>query len=383
MNDDTYDQTLAKLKILGLLDDKALNENIRPEEHTPWFISVFFGFTGILASMFFVGFLTLLLFEADIFEHTSLQLIMGAILSATGWFLFKNEHKRRSTFWNSLAFTMSAAGQLYVAFSIFASELKTPLDTWLWLLFQVLMTMVMPNMVYRLLSTIIALACAIYLFNYYQIPEISLGFLALIMTMANVQRYGAIQRLPATWHLSALNLSQALTSASAVLLVIVSLYIVKFEYSRDFVSYVFIYDYILAQSLLTFVSLYAAFLILKRYQVKLLSAVGLIVMFATAAMGIMSIYVSGLLSTSLIIVIAFANSQRILLGFGIFALVSYVFWYYYQLDTSLLVKSVSMLISGIGLLLIRWLLIKRYFANGFVDKKLTNTNARDNQEHRL
>lgn len=363
MNKDTYDQTLTKLKSLGLIDDKALNENIKPEAHTPWFITVFFGFTGILASVFFVGFLTLVLVEADIFEHISLQLMIGAILSATGWFLFKNEHTRRSTFWNSLAFTMSAAGQLYVAFSIFGSELKTPLDTWLWLLFQVLMTMVMPNMVYRLLSTIIALACAIYLFNYYQIPEISLGFLALIMTMANVQRYGVIQRLPATWHLSALNLSQALTSASAVLLVIVSLYIVKFEYSRDFVSYVFIYDYILAQSLLTFVSLYAAFLILKRYPVKLLSAVGLIIVFAIAAMGIMSIYISGLLVTSLIIVIAFANSQRILLGFSIFALVSYVFWYYYQLDTSLLIKSLSMLIIGIGLLLMRWLLIKRYFIN--------------------
>lgn len=77
----------------------------------------------------------------------------------------------------------------------------------------------------------------------------------------------------------------------------------------------------------------------------------------------MSIYVSGLLATSLVIVIAMANSQRILLGAGVFALVGYVFWYYYQLDTSLLVKSISMLIIGISLLLMRWLLIKRYFAD--------------------
>ncbi|NLD51222.1 MAG: DUF4401 domain-containing protein, partial [Clostridiaceae bacterium] len=108
---------------------------------------------------------------------------------------------------------------------------------------------------------------------------------------------------------------------------------------------------------------YAAFLILKRYSVKPLSAAGLIIIAAISIIGIMSIYVSGLLVTSLIIVIAFANSQRILLGFGIFALVSYVFWYYYQLDTSLLIKSLSMLIIGIGLLLMRWLLIKLYFIN--------------------
>jgi uncharacterized membrane protein len=90
-------------------------------------------------------------------------------------------------------------------------------------------------------------------------------------------------------------------------------------------------------------------------------------------LGIISIYVSGLLATSLIIVIAIANSQRVLLGLGVTALVSYIFWYYYQLDTSLLVKSISMLVIGIALLLIRWTLIKGYLAN-------IKPSANNNQE---
>ena len=87
----------------------------------------------------------------------------------------------------------------------------------------------------------------------------------------------------------------------------------------------------------------------------------------------MSIYVSGLLATSLIIIIATANSQRVLLGLSVIALVGYIFWYYYQLDTSLLVKSVSLFVIGIALLLLRWLLIKSYFAK-------IKLSANDHQE---
>ena len=92
------------------------------------------------------------------------------------------------------------------------------------------------------------------------------------------------------------------------------------------------------------------------------STAGLLISAAIVLLGIMSIYVSGLLATSLIIIIATANSQRVLLVLGVIALVGYIFWYYYQLDTSLLVKSVSLFVIGITLLLLRWLLIKSYFA---------------------
>lgn len=136
----------------------------------------------------------------------------------------------------------------------------------------------------------------------------------------------------------------------------------------------------MAQGLLTLASLYATYLILKRYDVKLLSAAGLFIGGAIVLLGIISIYVSGLLATSLIIVIAIANSQRVLLGLGVTALVSYVFWYYYQLDTSLLIKSLSMLIVGLTMLMGRWLLIKRYFANPFINDTDLTMSANDHQE---
>ncbi|MCH1783119.1 DUF4401 domain-containing protein [Psychrobacter glaciei] len=374
MTNDMNDEQRRRLLLLqqhGFINEQNGNDSLlnqtESEEHTPWFINILFGFSGIFASLLFIGFLTLILFETEIFDSIIGVLVTGGILSAIGWSLFYNAHLRHSPFWNSLAFAITIAGQGYIAFALLTNEIEQPVSVIILLLIQLFMTIVMPNFIYRLLSAMVALGCVIYLLNFYYLPELSLGLLALMTAVANLQRYSILQRISVKWRSAAFDISKALSYASALMLLSISVYFIAAEYGGSFDSLdsygdTFSYNYYLAQGLLTLASLYAALLILKRYQVKLLSAAGFIIVFAIAILGIMSIYVSGLLTTSLIIVIAVANSQRVLLGLGITALVGYIFWYYYQLDTSLLVKSASMLSIGIGLLLMRWLLIKRYFS---------------------
>ena len=369
MNDEQR-RSLFLLQQHGFINERNGNDSLlnqtESEEHTPWFINVLFGFSGIFASLLFIGFLTLILFETDILDSIVGLLITGGILSAIGWSLFYNAHLHHSPFWNSLAFAITIAGQGYIAFALFTNEIEQPVNLIILLFIQLFMTIVTPNSIYRLLSAMVALGCVIYLLNFYHLPELSLGLLALMTTVANLQRYSILQRISVKWRSAAFDISKALSYASALMLLSVSVYFIAAEYGGspdNFDGYgdTFSYNYYLAQGLLTLASLYAALLILKRYQVKLLSAAGFIIVFAIAILGVMSIYVSGLLTTSLIIVIAVANSQRVLLGLGVTALVGYIFWYYYQLDTSLLLKSASMLSIGIGLLLMRWVLIKRYF----------------------
>ena len=363
MKNDIYNQVLAKLNDLGLLNNNVIDKMASPEEGSPWFINVFFGFTGILSSLFFIGFLSLLLFEFSFFESFIGLLVVGALLSAAGWLLFSNARTRHSPFWNSLAFAITLAGQMYIGFALLFEGFDPPISVLLLLLVQLIITVVMTNFIYRLLSATVALCCLVYLSSYYGFSEVSLALLAVITIVAHLQRYSILQRLSQQWRSNFAEIISAIGYASALVLLGVSVYFIAAEYGYGRGGYeeTISYNYYLAQALLTLASLYAAYLILKRYNIQLLSATGLIVIGATAVLGVVSIYVSGLLATSLIIVIAFANSQRVLLGLGIIALVSYIFWYYYQLDTSLLLKSASMLVVGIGLLLIRWLLIKRYF----------------------
>ena len=308
-------------------------------------------------------------------------------MSAVGFALFRGSLIRKSAFLSSVAFAVIFAGQLYIAFALFGGEIGNPLDIWLFLLLQAFMTLIVPNRIYRWLSAIVTLGFMVYLLNYCHIPEVSLGLLALITVVSNLQRYELLQRVPIKWRLGAFDISKALIYASAFVLLIFSVYVVAGEYDHDFVNNdeVFSYNYFLAQWLLVLASLYAVYLILKRYDVKLLSKSGIIIVCATSILGITSIYVSGLLATSLIVVIAIANSQRILLGIGILGLVSYIFWYYYQLDTSLLVKSGSMLIIGIVMLLMRWLLVSRYFAHDLSSSAtlINNRASQTDSEERL
>ena len=379
INHNEQNRDVLLLQQQGLIDAQNVNHELlssdQSEARSPWFISLFFGMSGILASLFFIGFLTLLLDNTGLLDSTLALFIIGAILSVSGGFLFYNARLRHSAFWNSLAFAVTLAGQGYIAYALLASEITEPLNIVLLLLVQLLMTVVIANFIYRLLSATLALSCLFYLLNYYHLSEVSLGLLALITSVTHLQRYRLAAFIPTKWRMNALEITSAIGYASAYVLLSVSVYFIAAEYGNSFDSYgeAFSYNYYLAQGLLTLASLYAAYLILKRYHIKLLSAAGLLISAAIVLLGIMSIYVSGLLATSLIIIIATANSQRVLLGLGIIALVGYIFWYYYQLDTSLLVKSASMLVIGIALLLLRWVLIKGYFSH-------IKPSANDNQE---
>ena len=387
-NDDNYNEQQSEILLLqqqGLIDtqnvsDKLLN-NAESAARSPWFISLLFGMSGILASLFFIGFLTLMLDNTGLLDSTLAVIIIGALLSVIGGFLFYNARSRHSPFWNGLAFAITLAGQGYIAFALLANEIAEPLNIMLLLLVQLLMTIVIPNFIYRLLSATLALNCLFYLLSYYHLSEVSLGLFALITSVTHLQRYTLAAFIPTKWRASFFDISSAIGYASAYVLLNISVYFIATEYGNSFDNLdsldnygeAFSYNYYLAQGLLTLASLYAAYLILKRYHIKLLSAAGLLISAAIIVLGVISIYVSGLLATSLIIIIATANSQRVLLGLGVIALVGYIFWYYYQLDTTLLVKSASMLVIGIALLLLRWLLMKGYFAN-------IKPSANDNQE---
>ena len=378
INHNKQQPEILLLQQQGFIDAQNVNDkllNNAAAAPSPWFISLLFGFSGVFASLFFIGFLTLILDNTGLLDSTLALFIIGAILSVSGGFLFYNARLRHSAFWNSLAFAVTLAGQGYIAYALLASEITEPLSIVLLFLVQLLMTVVIPNFVYRLLSATLALVCLLYLLNYYHLSEVSLGLLALITSVTHLQRYTLAVFIPRKWRMNALEIMSAMGYASAYVLLSISVYFIAAEYGNSFDSdgKAFSYNYYLAQGLLTLASLYAAYLILKRYHSKLLSTAGLLISAAIVLLGIMSIYVSGLLATSLIIIIATANSQRVLLGLSVIALVGYIFWYYYQLDTSLLVKSVSLFVIGIALLLLRWLLIKSYFAK-------IKLSANDHQE---
>uniref|UniRef100_UPI0019195BF5 DUF4401 domain-containing protein n=1 Tax=Psychrobacter sp. CMS30 TaxID=2774126 RepID=UPI0019195BF5 len=152
-NEQNHDFLLLQQQ--GLIDAQNVNHELlssaQSEARSPWFISLLFGMSGILASLFFIGFLTLLLDNTGLLDSTLAVFIIGGILSVIGGFLFYNARIRHSPFWNSLAFAITLAGQGYIAYALLASEITEPLNIGLLLLVQLLMTVVIANFIHRLL----------------------------------------------------------------------------------------------------------------------------------------------------------------------------------------------------------------------------------------
>ena len=261
-NEQNHDFLLLQQQ--GLIDAQNVNHELlssaQSEARSPWFISLFFGMSGILASLFFIGFLTLLLDNTGLLDSTLAVFIIGGILSVIGGFLFYNARIRHSPFWNSLAFAITLAGQGYIAYALLASEIAEPLNIMLLLLVQLLMTVAIPNFIYRLLSATLALSCLFYLLNYYHLSEVSLGLLALITSVTHLQRYTLAAFIPTKWRMNALEIMSAMGYASAYVLLSISVYFIAAEYGNSLNNYgeSFSYNYYLAQGLLTLASLYAA-----------------------------------------------------------------------------------------------------------------------------
>ncbi|WP_045453974.1 hypothetical protein [Psychrobacter sp. JCM 18903] len=132
-----------------------------------------------------------------------------------------------------------------------------PIDIWLFLIVQAVMTVIMPNRIYRLLGSIMTLGLTVYLLNYYHLPEVSLGLLTLITTGSNLSRYSLLQRIPSKWRADAFDIIKALGYASALMLLCVSVYFIAAEHSHSLATYygdTFRYNYYLAQGLLTLAS---------------------------------------------------------------------------------------------------------------------------------
>lgn len=347
---------------------------------TPWYLQLFLGLSGLLSGALITGFLVVLLNTA--LRDTPIKLILSVLLLFISLVLFNPHFFRRSltvaaennrdkshTFSSSLAFALSLSAQAFLGAVLFES-FDASARVSIFMLVQVLLFAIIQDSLHRFFSAFIALGCLVWLLSYYQLPELSAAVLALIATVtslpiAKLPFSKPPKRLPFTQQLWLSTLIKPLNYASTVMLLMVSVLFIAAEHTQYIVGVAteFTYNYPLAQTLLVAVCLYAAHLILSHYQLKLTSKTGRLIGLSIICLGIVSVYVSGILATSLVIIMAVANQNKTLLGLGISALVGYVFWYYYQLDSSLLMKSGSLMAVALVLFAIRKLLNREHFVH--------------------
>jgi hypothetical protein len=99
--------------------------------------------------------------------------------------------------------------------------------------------------------------------------------------------------------------------------------------------------------------------LLAREGIALGSGRGAAALVAAALLALATLKAPGLAPALIILVLGFANGNRVLAGFGAMALLAYLSYYYYALHATLLEKSALLAATGAALLLARLLLLKR------------------------
>jgi hypothetical protein len=121
------------------------------------------------------------------------------------------------------------------------------------------------------------------------------------------------------------------------------------------------------QALVAAALIAAAGALLRRTGWRMSETRSVLALLATAAIGAASFKAPGVAGGLMIVLLGFANGNRVLAGAGIAALLFYISKYYYLLDATLLAKSGVLALTGAALLAARWLLLNLVLPKGAKD----------------
>jgi uncharacterized membrane protein len=316
---------------------------------SPWFVKLLLAFSGWVSSLFILGFFLLTL--NDVIDNSIVCLSIGVALILLAYTLLKNNPHE---FLEHLMLATSLAGQALIAWTFFANEwLDSPLISWLTLFaLQGLLSAFMPHYVHRVCSAIFASIALIISCHYLNISLVSSATLLFTVTLLVLNE----------WRFPHFQIPFEAISYGIVLVLIPLQTSTSLGYE---VSYWLnehnsnqMINHYLDEILLMLVMFYLVLSLIKRSTFHFTSIHRITIIGTTLCFCLLSLQAPGITVGLAILVLGFSNSNRILQGLGISALLYYIGSYYYILELTLLHKAASLLIVGLFLLLIRFLINK-------------------------
>ncbi len=308
-----------------------------------WYIRVLQGIGGWFAALFLIAAIGFMV--APLFDHPIAAGLLGLIMNVSAFLYYQQKQTNRAQeFLSQLFLVLSLAGQGLVSFAV-AKALGWQNDTLFLILaiYQVLLVLVMRDFVHRLLSTLFA---AILLFWGHPVLLVSgLGSAAICLLLVWLWM-SQVYRHPKSDFYEPIAYALAIAVVGLNAQALNWLFMVG-SWGREIGN-----DWLLLYGLWISVILHvAAFLYLfyKLWQGGQLTAIKtkpLLVIGSLAVIILLSIYIYGFSSAVLLLLLGFARQNRQLMTLAIIAMLGFISWYYYQLDVTLLIKSLTMLAIG-------------------------------------
>lgn len=360
-----HTQTLwLQLQAHGLVDGEL---PLSDHDRSPWYIKVLLGFSGWLAAIFLMGFVGVGL--EFIIKDPAASFITGIIMIAIAFAVLRIP---KNEFVEHLALAISLAGQGWVLFSLFDFMDGQYGGVWFLIgLVELFLALLMPNFVHRVFSSFAAAIAFSIALIYGDTPYLFSGvimFAAAWLWLHEFNYPQQLQKIQAT----AYGLVLALIPLKGTTL-----------FGQEMLSWNYRYSEIqpwtqpwMGEVLTGMVTLFVVYTLLQRYTRDVLQRIPLFILGGTLILCLVSLEARGLTVGMTILILGFANSNRVLMGLGIISLLFYISTYYYLLDTSLLNKSFSLIAIGIVLLALHW-----FMKNKFVAQSSTTINPATQEPH--
>jgi hypothetical protein len=317
----------------------------RSEQRSPWYVRVMLGIAGWIGALFLFGFVGAIF--AFVMEHAFAAVAVGALTCAGASLIFRSSPK--GDFAAQFGLAVSLAGQGLVAYGLAKwFDMKFWPAALVMAAVQAALFVLVPNFVHRVWvawTGVFAIALALGDVGLHVLP-LSLATAAFAWvwvrefdfgTSAEMGRAGGYGLALASMQLAFMHGDQlwnSLLNGDGVKL------------GGHVVVWV-------GAALAAAVLLWVVVLLLRREGVGLDSRTGRIALASAAILSLVSIRAPGVGPAVAILVVGYANGNRVLAGLGILALLGYLSQYYYALHATLLEKSIILICTGIALLLTR------------------------------
>ena len=321
------------------------------EPPSPWPVRVMLGAAGWLAACFLFSFAGYVFYT--IFRSVLAGIPAGLICCLGAFVIFRG--MQRSEFMEQFAIAASLAGQIMMMFGflqLFGSH--TYFALFLMAAFEVALTAAIPNYIHRIFTSA---AANLFLLDALGLYGLAIGIAAVgasLLWLDPVQ----MGRRPSLWEPVAWGFTLTLLSLDALFTPLP--HGLFWPLTVDASTTVMRSLFFLFSSAKGLVLIYVVWKLRERALLSLDSPAGKALTAAAVLVAGVGFAIPGIVPAILVLVLGFANSNRVLMGVGLLGFAGFLSRYYYLLSSTLLVKSITLIATGAVLLAMRWA-INKYF----------------------
>jgi hypothetical protein len=342
VNAEDRESLWAALRAGGLAEGELPE---RSEARAPWFVRVMLGIAGWIGAMFLFSFVGALF--VYVMKHAFAAIGAGALACAVAAYLFRSDPK--GEFSAQFALAVSLAGQVLIGYG-----LAKGLGNKIWATALVMsvvqgaLFVLVPNFVHRVWSAwagVVLAAVALGELRLYPfVPALATAAFAWVWIREfDFARHGAALRAGG-YGLALAAMQAAVMHGDAW---------TRWLYGRSGGTLLGEAGVWLGAAAAGAVLVWAVVLLLGREGVRLSSSRGGIALAGASILGLASLKAPGIGPAAAILVVGYANGNRVLAGLGIVSLVGYLSHYYYAMHATLLEKSALLAATGLALLAAR------------------------------